>query len=46
MGVFSKTPPGLFTPQAGSIQWVSEGRKDSPQMPAEAAISGWGLGRS
>ena len=45
MGAFSKMPPGSFTPQAGSIQWVSEGRKDSPQMPAEAAYKGVGLGR-
>ena len=45
MGVFSKTSPGSFTPQAGSIQWVSEGRKESPQMPAEAAYKRVGAGK-
>ena len=45
IGVFSKTSPGSFTPQAGSIQWVSEGIKESPQMPAEAAYKQVGAGK-
>ena len=44
MAVFSKMPPGSFTPQAGSIRWVSESRKDSPQTPAEAVYKGVGTG--